>query len=227
MWFDPNYLIMVLLPGLVLGGLTTWYTRSTFERYAKIRVSTGLTGAEAAGRLLRARGINDVSVETSQAFLSDHYDPKHRVLRLSPNVYGSASLAAIGVACHEAGHALQQASGFVPLHLRSALVPVTQVGSQLSFPIIFAGLFLRTPFLINVGTLLFALVVLFTLVTLPVEWNATARAKALMVEAGIVQPGEKSHAGAVLNAAFLTYVASAVTAILTLLYYLTLGRRSR
>ena len=225
MWFDPVYLVMVLLPGLVLGGLATMYTRSTFARYARVGASTGLTGAEAAARLLAMKGIPDIDIEVSRGFLSDHYDPARRVLRLSPGVYGSSSLAAVGVACHEAGHALQHASGYLPLHLRSSLVPVTQLGSQLSFPIIIAGLFLRTPFLIHIGTLLFAAVVVFTLITLPVEWNATARAKRLMVESGVVRPGEQVHAGAVLNAAFLTYVASAVTAILTLLYYLMLARR--
>lgn len=227
MWFDPAYLVMVLLPGLVLGGMATMYTRSTFARYARVRSSSGLTGAAAAARLLALKGLDGIGIEVSRGFLSDHYDPARRVLRLSPDVYGSNSLAAIGVACHEAGHALQHASGYLPLHLRSTLVPVTQLGSQLSFPIIIAGLFLRTPFLLHIGTLLFAVVVVFTLVTLPVEWNATARAKRLMVEAGIVSPGEEAHAGAVLNAAFLTYVASAVTAVLTLLYYLALGRRGR
>ncbi len=224
-WFDPNDLVMVLLPGLVLGGLASWYTRSTFSRYAKVYVSTGLTGAEAAARLLAANGVRNVGIEAARGFLSDHYDPTRRVLRLSPGVYGSSSLAAVGVACHEAGHALQHASGYLPLHLRSSLVPVTQLGSRLSFPILLAGFFLRAPFLLNIGVLLFGAVVLFTLITLPVEWNATARAKRLMVESGVVRPGEQAQAGAVLNAAFLTYVASAVTAILTLLYYLTLARR--
>ncbi len=225
MLFDPRYIVMVLLPGLLLGGLAAWYTRSTFARYARVRSSSGMTGAEAAARLLGTAGVTGVRIEPSHGFLSDHYDPRVRALRLSPQVYASASLAAVGIACHEAGHALQHAAGFAPLKARSALVPVTQLGSQLSFPIIFAGLFLRAPALIDVGVLLFAAVVLFTLVTLPVEWDATVRAKRGMVRSGIVGAAEAPHAGAVLNAAFLTYVASAATAILTLLYYLTLARR--
>lgn len=228
MFFDPLYVMMVLLPGLLLGGLASWYTSSTFRRYSRVRSSTGLTGAEAAGRLLRAQGVENVEIQPSRGgFLSDHYDPAHNVLRLSPAVYGSNSLAAIGVACHEAGHALQQAGRYAPLGLRTHLVPVTQLGSRLSFPIIIGGLFLRQPALLNIGILLFAAVVLFTLVTLPVEWNASARAKRLMVESGVVSAVERAPAGAVLNAAFLTYVASAVSAVLTLLYYVSLGGRRR
>jgi Zn-dependent membrane protease YugP len=160
-----------------------------------------------------------------QGFLNDHFDPSTNTLRLSPNVYQSQSLSAIGVACHEAGHALQKAHAYAPLGLRSALVPVTNLTSQLSMPILMAGFFLNMPALLNIGIILFIGVVVFSLVTLPVEWDASARAKRLMVRAGIVTPAEQVHAGKVLNAAFMTYVASAVSAMMTLLYYLTLANR--
>ncbi len=224
MFFDPLY-IMFMLPALILATFAAIRTQATFNRYSRVEASSGLTGAEAARALLNARGVRGVNIGVSRGFLSDHYDPRDRTLRLSPQVYHSPSLAAIGVACHEAGHAIQHAEGYAPLALRSQLVPVTQLGSNLSFPIIFAGLFLRAPFLINLGIILFTAVVIFTLVTLPVEWNASARAKRYMIEAGIVGPREAPAAAAVLNAAFLTYVASAVTALLQLLYYLSLARR--
>jgi Zn-dependent membrane protease YugP len=224
LFFDPVYLAF-LLPGLLLGLYAAIKTQSTFGRYSRVAASSGLTGAEAAERLLRANGVEDVRIETARGFLSDHYDPRTRTLRLSEGVYASSSLSAIGVACHEAGHALQHAARYAPLALRSSLVPVAGLGSQLAPWLAIGGLLLRTPVLFNLAILLFAAAVVFTLVTLPVEWNASARAKRLMVSSGIVSPAEQSRAGAVLNAAFLTYVASTVTAVLTLLYYVSLGRR--
>jgi Zn-dependent membrane protease YugP len=220
MYFDPAYLIMVMLPALVLGGLATLLTRTTFNRYSRVRSVNGLTGAQAARRLLDSQGLHEVGIEQVQGFLSDHYDPRHNVLRLSPPVYQSNSLAAIGVACHEAGHALQKAHRYAPLALRSALVPATQFGSMGYMWIIILGLVLHAQPLVLLGCGLLAVVVVFSLVTLPVEWNASARAKELMVTSGIVRPQEQVHAAKVLNAAFLTYLASAVTAILTLLYWL-------
>lgn len=220
-----GYLIYVL-PGFVLAMIATWITRSTFAKYSRVSASSGLTGAAAARRLLDSQGLNQVRIERSKGFLSDHYDPSHTVLRLSPDVYDTPSLAAIGVACHEAGHALQHAKRYAPLVLRTGMVPITQFGSRLAGPILVVGLLFNFPPLLNLGILLFIGVVVFTLVTLPVEWDASARAKRLMVESGIVQPAESASAGAVLNAAFLTYVASAVSAVLTLLYYLSRARRS-
>lgn len=214
------------IPGLLLALLASFLTRSTFKRYSRVRAGSGLTGAEAADRMLRSQGIGDVRIERSHGFLSDHFDPSTNTLRLSAGVFDSPSLSAIGVACHEAGHALQKASGYAPLGLRSSLVPVTQIGSHLALPVILGGFMLGRPGLVQLGILLFAVVVVFTLITLPVEWNATARAKRLMVSSGIVTPQEQPHAASVLNAAFLTYVAAAVSSILTLLYYLSLGRRS-
>lgn len=219
MLFDPLY-IMIALPGFLLALAATAMTRATFSKYARVGASSGLTGAQAADRMLRSQGIYDVSIEMTQGFLTDHFDPRTNTLRLSPDVYRARSLSAIGVACHEAGHALQKAANYGPLSLRSALVPATQFGSSFAYIFLFGGFLFGMTGLMKIGVLLFAITVLFALITLPVEWNATARAKKLMLAAGIVSPAEQAQAGAVLNAAFMTYVASAVAAILTLLYYL-------
>lgn len=218
---DPMY-YLILAPGLILAAIASWLTKSTFTRYARVGARSGLTGAQAAHQLLRRQGIEGVTIEPVRGFLSDHYDPRSRTLRLSPDVYGSPSLSAIGVACHEAGHAIQHAKAYPPLALRSALVPVTQFGTSGAYILFLLGMFmgpLGVAFM-KFGVILFALSVLFTIVTLPVEWDASARAKALMTSTGIVTREEQAHASKVLNAAFLTYVASAVTALLTLLYYL-------
>ena len=219
MFFDPLYMIM-LLPALLLAGIASIITKSTFSKYARISASSGVTGAEAAARLLERNGIHDVRIERTSGFLSDHYDPRARTLRLSANVHDSNSLSAIGVACHEAGHALQHADHYAPLALRSALVPVTQVGTIAPYIILPVGFILGSMALIKIGIALFAVVVLFSLITLPVEWNASARAKQLMVSSGIVSAKEQERAAQVLNAAFLTYIAAAVSALLTLLYFL-------
>ena len=219
MAIDPLYLMM-LLPAMLLAGFASMKTKATFKRYSRMAASSGISGAEAAYRMLAQRGVHDVKIEPVRGFLSDHYDPLTRTLRLSPEVYSGRSLAAIGVACHEAGHALQHAAHYLPLGLRSMLVPAAQIGSHGSYIIFFLGLFFGSMQLIQLGIVLFSMVVLFSLVTLPVEWNATARAKRMMVSCGIVSPREQADAGAVLNAAFLTYVASAFSAIMTLLYYL-------
>jgi len=176
MFFDPMYLIM-LLPALIIAGIATFVTQSTFRKYSRVRASSGLTGAEAAERMLARQGVTNVRIERVDGFLSDHYDPTSRILRLSPGVYDSDSLSAIGVACHEAGHALQHAAHYAPLHLRTALVPATNIGTQASYIIFIIGLFMHNPALLWVAILLFLLAFVFALVTLPVEWNATARAK--------------------------------------------------
>ena len=218
-FFDPLFLLF-MIPGLIISLFASYMTKSTFAKYSQRMASTGLTGAEAALRLLSSAGVRDVNIEPVDGFLSDHYDPSARTLRLSPDVYQSNSLAAIGVACHEAGHALQHANHYAPLMLRSALVPATNISSNLSYWIIFAGFIFNNKATILVGALLFAAAVVFAIVTLPVEWDASARAKRLMVSAGIVSPTEAADAGKVLNAAFMTYLAAAVSALLTLLYYL-------
>jgi Zn-dependent membrane protease YugP len=225
MIFDSMYFVFAL-PGMILAMIATMMVKSTFHKYSKFASSSRMTGAEAARQVLAAEGIYDVKIEMTQGFLSDHYDPRSNTLRLSPDVYNSPSLSAIGVACHEAGHALQKAHDYAPLTMRSALVPLTSFGSQLAMPVFMIGLFAQLPFLVNLGIWLFIGVVAFALVTLPVEWDASARAKRLMVRAGIVSVQEQEHAGKVLNAAFLTYVASAVSAILTLAYLLMVRNRN-
>ena len=219
MYFDPAY-ILFALPALLLSLYATVLTKSRFARYSQIQPSSGMTGAEAARRLLDRQGLHDVEVDQTQGFLSDHYDPSSRVLRLSPDVYGTSSLSAVGVACHEAGHALQHASGYAWLGFRNALVPVTQIGSYLSYIVLMLGFMLQHPKLIVLGIGLFFVGVVFSIVTLPVEWDASARARRLMVASGIVAQTEQEDAGKVLTAAFLTYVAAAVSALLTFLYYL-------
>jgi hypothetical protein len=219
MWFDPLYLLFAL-PGLLLSLWASFYVKSTFARYSRVASRRGLTGAEAARLMLEGAGVRGVAIERARGWLSDHYDPVSRSLRLSEAVYGSPSLAAIGVACHEAGHALQHASGFGMLGLRSAMVPATHIGSKLSYVFILIGFLMHNQRFILMGAILFSVAVLFSLVTLPVEWNASARAKEAMVRVGVVSVGEADAAGRVLNAAFMTYVAAAVSALLTLLYYL-------
>ncbi|MCA1809528.1 MAG: zinc metallopeptidase [Kiritimatiellia bacterium] len=224
MFFDPRYLIM-MAPALLLAAIASFYTKQTFQKYARVRAASGVTGAQAAAMLLENAGIGHVRIERTSGFLGDHYDPLSHTLRLSSGVYDSPSLSAIGVACHEAGHAIQHAGRYLPLYLRSALVPATQLGSHGSYIIFFLGLIFNNPALLMLGVALFSLVVIFSVITLPVEWNASARAKRLMVSAGIVTPAEQPRAAAVLNAAFLTYVAAVISAIMTLLYYLMRARR--
>ena len=232
MMFDPLYLLFAL-PGLVLSMLASFYVKSTFSRYSTVGAASGLTGAEAAQRMLYAAGVHNVRIERVNGFLSDHFDPSSNTLRLSDSVYGSTSLSALGVACHEAGHALQKASNYAPMGLRSLLVLPANLGSRFSYVVIALGALMQSSALINLGLIMFGAAVLFTLVTLPVEWDASARAKKALVASGILLPQERSHAASVLNAAFMTYLAGAVSSILTLLYYLVRlgiiggGRRNR
>ncbi len=219
MMFDMRYLLF-MVPAMLLAGVASLLVKATFERFARVPCYSGLTGAQAAERMLRANGLFDVAVEQAQGFLSDHYDPARRVLRLSPQVYGARSLSAVGVACHEAGHALQHAERYVPLSLRTALVPVTNFSSLFAFYVFAAGMLFRASSLVYVGCALFAAAFVFALVTLPVEWDASARAKRHLVAAGIVSPMQEADAGKVLNAAFLTYLAGAVSSLMTLLYFL-------
>ena len=218
-WFDPMYFVYIG-PGLLLSLYATWKTKSTFSKYAKVGSRNRLTGAQAAAQMLQRNGISGVKIEHTGGWLSDHYDPRHKVLRLSNDVYASHSLSAIGVACHEAGHAMQDAHGYAMLNLRSALVPATNISSYLSYFIIIGGLLFQQRSLMLVGIALFSVGVVFSLVTLPVEWDASRRARVAMDEAGMLSPDESRHASKVLNAAFLTYLAAAVTSVLTLLYYL-------
>lgn len=223
MMFDPMYFLFAA-PAILLSLVAKFLTESRFRKYAQVAPASGLTGAQAAYQLLRREGLTDIAVEKVPGFLSDHYDPRAKVLRLSPQVHDGRSLSAVGVACHEAGHALQHAQNYAPLGLRSALVPATNFTSKLSMPLLILGLIMsQAPLgrmMMISGALLLSVSVLFTLVTLPVEWDASARAKRLMVRDGIVSPLQERDAGAVLDAAFLTYLAAAMSAVMTLLYWL-------
>ena len=218
-FIDPLFLLF-MIPGLIIAGMASAYTHSTFSKYKQFGASSGMTGAQAAQRLLASAGIYDVRIECVGGFLSDHYDPTAKVLRLSPDVYSGSTISAIGVACHEAGHAIQHATAYSPLGLRSALVPLTSFASFGSYIVITIGFLLASREMILLGAILFGATVLFAIVTLPVEWDASARAKKLMVTCGIVTQKESEGAGAVLNAAFMTYVASALSSLLMLVYYL-------
>ncbi|RKU28155.1 zinc metallopeptidase [Candidatus Poribacteria bacterium] len=217
--FDPLYLI-ILAPGLALSLYATFRTKSTFSKYSKVGSRSGLTGAAAAELMLKRHGVSGVRIERSGGWLSDHYDPSKKALRLSEDVYSSQSLSAIGVACHEAGHAMQDAQGYGMLGLRTALVPATNFSSTFAYILLIAGVFLQFTGLIFLGVCLFSVGVVFSLITLPVEWDASRRAKVAIDEAGMLSPEENRHASKVLNAAFLTYLAAAVTSVLTLVYYL-------
>jgi hypothetical protein len=219
MIFDPVYFLFVL-PGLALSMWASWRVKSTFNKYSKVRTIRGLTGAEAASELLRSAGIGDVRIVRSHGVLSDHYNPVTRTLALSEPVYDSDSVAAVGVATHEAGHAIQHARHYAPLWVRSALVPTANIGSSIGYFVMMIGLFMASTNMVLVGAMLFSAVLLFQIVTLPVEFNASSRAKALVVDHGIVTVQERQGIDRVLNAAALTYVAAAVSTLLTLLYFL-------
>ena len=216
---DPLYWMMIA-PGLLLALYATYKVKSTFKKYSEVGSSRGYTGAQAAMEMLRREGITGVEIERVSGNLSDHYDPRSRTLRLSEPVFDSRSLSAIGVACHEAGHAIQHARAYAPLALRSALVPVTNICSTLWIWVLMIGMFAGSILMAKIAVGMLAVAVVFALVTLPVEWDASSRAKHAMMTQGLLSPQELPHANQVLNAAFLTYLASAVTAILTLLYYL-------
>lgn len=219
MFFDPIYFLFIG-PALLLSLWASWRTRSAFKKYSKVRTASGLTGAQAAKLMLERAGIDDVEVVATRGTLSDHYNPLKKTLALSEPVYGTPSVAAVGVACHEAGHAIQHAKAYKPLALRSALVPTAGIGSKLGIWVMIAGMLFQAQALVGVGAVLFSAVVLFQLVTLPVEFDASARAKRLAVEHGIVLPQEREGMDRVLNAAAMTYVAAAVSSLLTLLYFL-------
>lgn len=224
--FDPMYFVFIL-PGLALALVASFMTRSAFKRYSQVRTATGLTGAQAAKRLLDGAGIHDVEIVATPGNLTDHYDPSKKTLALSEQVYASPSIAAVGVACHEAGHAIQHRNHYGPLALRSALVPTAGIGSNLGYIMMSIGLFLMYSshgrsgqMVVLAGAVLFSAVLLFQIVTLPVEFDASARAKQLAIAQGIVLPQERQGMDRVLNAAALTYVAAVVSTLLTLLYYL-------
>jgi Zn-dependent membrane protease YugP len=219
MIFDPTYFVFIL-PALALSLWASWRTRSAFKKYSQVRTLRGLTGAQAAQEMLRRAGIPDVQVVPTRGFLSDHYNPANKTLALSEATYASNSVAAVGVACHEAGHAIQHAEGYKAMWLRSALVPTANIGSSAGYFVMLGGLLFHSPSFIYFGALLFSAVLLFQIVTLPVEFDASARAKRLAVENGVVLPQERAGMDKVLNAAAMTYVAAVVSTLMTLLYYL-------
>ena len=219
MMFDPMYFVFII-PALLLSMWASFQVKRNFSKYSKVPTASGLSGAQAAQRLLDGAGIGDVAIKSARGMLTDHYNPINRSLNLSEGVYGSRSIAAIGVACHEAGHAIQHATRYKALTLRSALVPTAKIGSSLGYIVMLGGLILASTNTVLVGAVLFSAVLLFQIVTLPVEFDASNRAKALVSEYGIVTRQERQGMDKVLNAAALTYVAAAVSTLMTLLYFL-------
>ena len=224
-YYDPMYILIII--SCVIALIAQVKVKSTYNRYAKVASSKGMTGAMVAEQLLRSQGIYDVSVQRISGSLTDNYNPRHKTLNLTDSVYNSTSVAAIGVAAHETGHAIQHAQGYGPLSFRTALFPFANIGSRLSWIFIIAGLiFGSTNVLVDIGILMFSLAVLFQLVTLPVEFNASSRALKLLESEGYLYGDENRQARKVLTAAAMTYVAAAATAILQLvrLIYLFGGR---
>jgi Zn-dependent membrane protease YugP len=228
MMFDPLYLLFIV-PGLLLSIWASARTKSAFAKYSQVGTARSISGAEAAREVLARAGIGDVEIEPGRGMLTDHYSPLTKRLVLSEGVYDSTSVAAVGIAAHEAGHAIQHATHYAPLWLRSTLVPTASIGSTLGYTVMAVGLMLASSRAVLIGALIFSTVVLFQLVTLPVEYDASARAKKLLFQHGIISPDERQGVDRVLNAAALTYVAAAVSSLATLAYFLVrsgaLGRR--
>ena len=216
---DPLYWIM-MIPVLLLSLFASIKVKSTFSKYSRIASASGMTGAEVATQILRRNGLTNVSVTETRGFLSDHYDPLKKVVRLSPDVYRSNSISAIGVAAHETGHAIQHAKAYSPLVLRNTMVPVANIGSSLSWIIIIAGFIFGAMGLVKAGIVLFSVVVFFQLITLPVEFNASSRAKEMLASYGLISQTELVGVRKVLSAAAMTYVAAAASSVVTLLYFL-------
>ena len=225
-YFDPTYILVII--GVILSLLASGKVKTTFSKYSKVLSRSGLTGAQTAERILRNAGIYDVHIERISGDLNDHYDPRSKTLRLSDSVYNKTSVAAIGVAAHECGHAIQHDHGYIPLKLRGAIVPVANFGATMSWPIILIGLFLGgSQTLITFGIILFSASVAFQIITLPVELNASKRAVRILDDTGILAESEIKGTKKVLTAAALTYVAGAAASILQLLRLVLLfgGRR--
>ena len=225
-YFDPTW--WLIIAGMLLCLIASGNVSATYRRYSKIDNIRGMTAGEVAERILRNAGISEVHVERIEGELTDHYDPKHKVVRLSEGVYHSASVAAIGVAAHECGHVIQHYGGYIPIRIRNAIVPVVNFGSNLSWPLILLGVLFGLTNLVDVGIVLFSLALVFQIVTLPVEFNASKRAIRIIRESSILQGDEVSGAKKVLNAAALTYVAGTIaTALQVLRLFLLFGRRRR
>lgn len=224
-FYDATYILVII--GAILSIIASINVNATFSKYEKVHSRTGLTAERVADMILKGSGIYDVRIERIGGNLTDHYSPKEKVLRLSDSVYGSSSVAAIGVAAHECGHAIQHAHGYGPLKMRTAVVPLARIGSALSWPIIVLGLVLGITGLFQVGIILFSAIVLFQAITLPVEFNASRRAINILANGAMLYNDEVKYADKVLTAAALTYVAAMVTSILQLLRLILLfGRRN-
>ena len=225
MFWDPTYILVLI--GAAICAIASWNVSSTYKKFSTVSNARGLTAEAVASMILQSAGITDVRIQRISGSLTDHYSPKEKVLRLSDSVYGSRSAAAIGVAAHECGHAIQHRVGYAPLNLRSAAVPIANIGSMLSWPVILLGLLLGYTGLAQAGVALFSFVVLFQLITLPVEFNASRRALRVLSERGILVGSEITGAEKVLRAAALTYVASLFSSILQLLRLVLLTGGSR
>jgi Zn-dependent membrane protease YugP len=219
MIFDPLYLLLIL-PAVLLAFWAQFKVKSAYNEAKNIPAESGLSGAETARQILDSNNLQNVAVEETSGFLSDHYDPGARVLRLSPEVYRGRSLAALGIAAHEAGHAIQHGQNYALLTLRNAVVPLASLGSSFSWLLLFAGFILHLYGLVIAGVALYGCVVFFQLVNLPVEYDASARAKAILLDQGMITQDEHRVVKKVLSAAALTYVAATLTAVLTLVYFL-------
>jgi len=224
-FWDPTFI--VLIPAVLLALYAQFRVKSAYAQYSQVPVSSGLTGAQAAEEILRRNGLSNVTVDRTEGVLSDHYDPRTRALSLSADVYSGASVAAVGVAAHETGHAIQHARGYAPLALRSAMVPTVQFGSWLAWPIFILGFLFHSGGMVQVGILVFSAVVAFTVVTLPVEFDASARAMRTLQEERLVTPDELRGVRSVLTAAALTYVAAAAMSVMQLLRMLMLANMRR
>ena len=224
-FWDPTFI--VLIPAVLLALYAQFRVKSAYAQYSQVPVSSGLTGAQAAEEILRRNGLSNVTVDRTEGVLSDHYDPRTRALSLSADVYSGASVAAVGVAAHETGHAIQHARGYAPLALRSAMVPTVNFGSWLAWPIFLLGLLFHSGGMLQLGVLVFSAVVAFTVVTLPVEFDASSRAMRVLRDERMITPDELRGVRAVLTAAALTYVAAAAMSVLQLLRMLMLANMRR
>lgn len=218
-FFDPVYLLF-MVPALLIGLWAQLRVKSTVAKYLRVRTRGGMTGAAVAQAILRSEGIRDVRIEATHGFLSDHYDSRHKVLRLSPDNFSGGSVTAVGVAAHEVGHAIQHARAYKPLMFRQAVAPAAAIGSNMAWIFLILGFIIQSAGLVYFGIAAFSLAVLFALITLPVEFDASARARRVLADMGLVTSTEGQGVAKVLNAAAMTYVAAAVAAIAQLLYFL-------
>lgn len=226
MFFDTTYLIFVL-PALILAMWAQSMVSSTYTKYSSVLSTRGITGAEVADKILKLNGVFDVKIEKISGNLTDHFDPRSKVIRLSEGVYNSTSVAALGVAAHETGHALQHNQGYIPIKLRNSVLPVANIGSYAAFPLVLLGLLFQSGIMVDIGIILFTAVVAFQLVTLPVEFNASSRAISLLDNQAVLEGNELIGAKKVLKAAAMTYVAAAAVSIGNLLRLLTIANRRR